>query len=365
MTHLDPGMRAQAPTIGLQRTTGTEGARQGVLGGHDVTVGQGAKPPSLLSRAATAIGDFFKSIGSAFTSLADRISTAYQDFKAERAEASRLREFNATRDQLLDQLPTGVTIDQQGNLGGSYQAQGFPTDPMLGVNSGKTFAQAMQDGATAELQPKTHSGKTTPVPVYAGIPIAHQAANDFYRMDMAFGSGPGNFDVRRDVTMKGEGARNGAIVQGLRAFTGSDNATTILSSVLTQNLSRPILECFANPDGSRQPMSIEQGKVGGPFQVRDQNGTLQDVEPSGIGGMQVSVDRDQNGNFEVTGHWEMFLRGAGRASDTTPFQGMDGALVRADGRITFTVDAQAAAQGNLVFVTNPSVNVDFSGKMAS
>lgn len=335
----------------------TIGRREARFGDHTIDVGDKAKTPSLLSRAGTTIKNFFSMIGNGFSSLVDKISTSYKEYKAE-------REFNAERSALSKQLPEGVTVGQDGSISGTYTSTGYPTDPvLLGANSGKTFGQTMLDNVNKELTPKDNGKVVTPVPVYGGIPIAFQAANDFYRMDMSFGTGQGNFDVRRDVQSKGEHERNREVTLGLRAFTGTDQATTVLSTVLTQNLSRPLLECFANEDGSRKPMSIEQGKIGGPFHVRAPDGQLVECEPGGIGNLKVELTRDQNGNFEVKGSWTMFLRGEGRASDQTLFHGMNGALIEAHGEISFTVDQQYADNGQLRFSSDPVVNVHFSGQM--
>lgn len=335
----------------------TFGKRENRIGDHAIEVGDNPKTPSLLSRAGNAIKSFFSMIGNGFLSLVDKISTKYQEYKAD-------REFKAERSALREQLPDGITVSDDGAISGTYTANKYPTDPVsLGVNSGKTFGQTMLDNETKELTPKDNGRVVTPVPVYGGIPIGFQAANDFYRMDMTFGSGQGNFDVRRDVQSEGEHDRNLEVVQGLRAFTGSDQATTILSTVLTQNLSRPLLECFANDDGSRKPMSIEQGKMGGPFHVRAPDGQLVECEPGGIGDLKVELTRDQNGNYEVKGSWTMFLRGEGRASDQTLFHGMNGALIEARGEITFTLDQQYVDHGQLRFSSDPVVNIHFSGQM--
>ena len=363
MSHIDFNRFGTIQTISSTGSLGSVGATEGQLGGHDIELGTQAKSPSRLSEAASAIKSFFSKIGNTVLSLPGRIMTAYQDYKAERAEQARVREFNSTRDRLLEQLPPGVTVDDQGNVSGTFTATKFPVGTALGNNSDKTFSRSITDGSVIELSAKKTATAIVQPPVYGGIQIAHQANNDFYRMDMQFGSGAGNFDVRRDVQVKGEGARTQQIVQGLRDFTGSDNATTVLSTVMTQNLSRPLLECFPHPDGSFKPMSIEQGKMGGPFHVRDAQGVLQEVKPAGIGALKVSLDRDQNGNFTVSGTWEYFLRGEGRASETTLFAGMDGALVKCNGSITLTIDAAAAAQGRLSFLETPTVEVAFSGRM--
>jgi hypothetical protein len=358
MTGIDPNVRARASGVSFGHTNATQNARHGQIGDHRVALGTGAKTPSRASEAGKAIAGFFRSVGTGIKSFFGKIATAYKDYKAD-------REFTATRTKLESQLPAGITVDKEGNVGGTFVTSNFPTSPSLGNNSGKSFAQTMQSGSVSELTDKVAGKKTTEVPTYDGIRIAHQAKSDFYRMDMSFGTGQGNFDVRRDVNVKGEDERNRQVVQGLRAFTGSDNATSILSTVLTQNLSRPILECFSHSDGSRKEMAVEQGKIGGPFHVRDQNGTLQQVEPGGIGNLKVSVEHGPNGDYKVTGHWEMFLRGEGRGFDVTDFHGMDGALIRADGQITMLIDAHQADNGVLAFVTPPTVNVDLSGKMSS
>lgn len=345
------------PGSGLPTDTGVRfGGREARIGNHRAEIGETAKTPSPLSRAETKIKNFFSSIGHGMASLVDKISTRYEEYKAD-------REFKADVKALRGQMPEGITVDKGGAISGNYTANGFPTDPSLGANSGKTFGQGMLDNFDKEVSPKNNGKVVTPVPVYGGIPIGFQAQNDFYRMDMTFGTGNGNFDIRRDVQSKGEHERNAEVTQGLRAFTGTDEATTVLSTVLTQNLARPLLECFAHKDGSQHKMSIEQGKIGGPFHVRAPDGQLVECEPGGIGGLKIEVNKDQNGDFQVKGSWTYYLRGEGRASDTTPFHGMNGALVEAHGEINFTVDKQYADHGQLRFLQDPVVNVTLTGQM--
>ena len=282
-----------------------------------------------------------------------------------------LHAFQATKSELLAAMPPGMKINDHGVISGSYTGTNYGVDvAKLQEKSGRSFGDTMVDASVTELTPKTKMEKTDegevlktlPQPEYSGVKISHQAEKDFYRMDLTVHQDDGTFRTREDHE-KAETTRTNTVVTQLLNFTGDETAVGILSTVLNQNLSRPILDGLTDQYGNRAEYVIDQGKMGD-AQFRRDDGQLEAVRGSGIGALKLDLSKDVDGNFEVTGSWQMLFSQLGRGFDKSPIPGMDGAVIKGDSQMKFTIDAEQAKAGKLVFVHPPVVNVDFSGKMA-
>lgn len=349
-------------SLGNARLRDSIELRHGQIGGHTVTVGGGDDRPTRGTRALNAIGNFFHGIGAALTSLKDRISNAWHDYQANRAETARVKEFNAVKTGLLETLPPGVQIDAQGVISGSFTTNSYPIDDKgLGAKSGQAFARSLEDSAVSMLTPKIVEGEQIALTQIHGIDVSNQAVSDFWRMDMTIDHGGGAYRTRADAT-EGQHERNAAVVDELRQFTGNDNATSVLSTVLTQNLSRPLLECFCDANGDRRDYAINQGKLGEQM-YRGVDGVERMINPPGIGDMKLEVSRDNNGNFVVEAKWDYYLDGTGRGFSKKPFEGMDGSMMKAETSMTIVIDSASASNGVLQVLGDVTVNVDFAGHM--
>ena len=133
---------------------------------------------------------------------------------------------------------------------------------------------------------------------------------------------------------------------------------------MTQNLSRMFIESFRDENGDRMAFTLDQGKEGTKL-FRETDGEESMVKPGGIGSMPISLTRDENGDYKLEAKWDMFLAGTGRGFEKQPFPGMDGSMLKAEAKMTFTIDAQAASEGRLEVRTNGDpVSVSFEGRMA-
>lgn len=375
MSNIDFNRPVSVHTISTGADPGKVGVTEGRLGGHEVSLGTQAKSPSRLSEAASAIKGFFSTIGNKILNLTGRISSALQELKTELGEQLRTLAFDSNRAALQKQLPPGVQVDDSGNLSGTLTTTKYPADPKLGDRSGMTFSEEMATRSNVVLYAireglplvsmKDGNRVNKFMPMHNGEKITSLAARDFPRMEFQIGSGENNFDSSRDVKAKPPREKTSAVVEGLLDFTGSSLATSTLSTVLNRKLARPILESLTNPKGEHRPLSIEQGRSSGPFHMRNAEGELQRVDPGGIEGLRIGVDLDHNGDYTVTGSLDLFIRGEARGRGHKSFAGMDGALVKGEGTISFTIDAAAAKRGHLVFLTEPTVSVAFSGRMKS
>lgn len=371
----------------MRGAQGVERANVGSVNGMRVEVGEGARQPSRAGETLNAVKNFFKDLRSgfhdAFATLKDKVRTAYQDFQGWRAaggggagaaqqaqapanvqavQAPPVQTFDEKRAALLEGLPSGVAIDNQGVISGSHVVQAFPNDPLLGSQAGQSLDDTLEETGNSQLNPVNKQGQPVSLATIAGIPVSSQSVKDFYRLDLTLGTGNGAYKSASDPTTNND--RNESVVRNLKTFTGSDEAVTVLSSVVNQQFSRLFTDSWSKSDGSRSVCQVEQGKLG-PVNYRAPDGSESMVQPGGIGTAPVHITQTQNGDFKVEISWDMYYSGLGRGHGKTDFPGMDGSVMKASGHIEFVVDGAAARAGQLdVTVTQPAT-ITFEGKMAA
>lgn len=375
MVHLNPESRIRSASSAMEPMQ-VHNPRHGQIGGNQVEVGDGARAQhrSPAGRALDAFVGFFKALGSAiadvFTSLKNMFSAPANQQAAinpngdiQALPSGQPRTLEQNKALLSNLLPPGITISDAGVIGGVITTDCFGKSDSLGKNSEKSFVDVLTGQVETELVPKGTKEKPTENPVVCDIMIGHQASVDFYRLDFTFGSGEGAFKTRSD-TEKNTSLRTEHAVLALREFTGSDIATTTLSAVLTQNLSRFFTDSCKDDNGDRMGFQIEQGKAGAkPFRETDGADTM--ATGNGIGKMPISLTRDENGDYKLNASWDMFV-GASRTGTTNiEFPGMGGSMIKCTSEMEFTIDAKAADLGQLVIRTNGDpVSISFSGRMA-
>ncbi|WP_062018103.1 hypothetical protein [Aureimonas sp. AU4] len=370
----------------MRGAQGVERANVGSVNGMRVEVGEGARQPSRAGETLNAVKNFFKDLRSgfhdAFATLKDKVRTAYQDFQGWRAaggggagaaqqaqapanvqavQAPPVQTFDEKRTALLDVLPSGVAINDQGVVSGSHVAHAFPNDPAIGPQAGKTIKDVLENSGRAQLAPTDpKTGQPASLPVIGGIPVGGQAVKDLYRLDITIGSGTGAYKSSQDATTNGE--RNKSVVANLRNFTGSDQATTVLTSVINQQFSRVFTDSWSKADGSRSVCQIEQGKTG-PVDYRAADDSVSSITPGGIGTAPINITLTPNNDFKIEINWDMYYSAAGRGFNKTEFPGMDGSVMKAGGHVEFVVDGAAARAGRLDLTVTQPATITFEGKM--
>jgi hypothetical protein len=262
------------------------------------------------------------------------------------------RTFDEKRTQLQSVLPAGVQVKENGVIAGTVRFTSFNDNPGLADKAGRSFKSALETDAN-------RLGEDRLVAVGPSqTKISAQAKADFYRMDLRIG---GKSIQEECVDKQIEGEERGVVaVNRLRDLCGSDENVTKISKVVTQSLSRLFIEGFVDRNGNSLALALDQGK-NGEKAFRTPDGDVTNVKAKGIGGMQVSIDRNSDGNFEVRANWDMYFKGPGRAQEHREFSGMEDSLIRGQGTCTFTIDAQGP---DVAFLQEPVVEVAFSGRMA-
>jgi hypothetical protein len=290
------------------------------------------------------------------TAIANMLGAVNQAITEARSDA--LRE---ARDQLLPKLPQGVTIGPDGRIGGSTQVPGIPAGAQgMGEYAGLATKDFIEQLGSKGITPKVgEDGLAKPLPTLAGIPVAGQAPNDFYRLDMSIPTPQGTYVSRQDAE-KTSDTRNGTMAQQLRAYSGSDKATTVLSGVLNQQLLRILSDAMVGSDGAQKLLAL--GAHGTQGQVMQPDGSFEDVRMFNMGGAKFELSKTQGGDFQVKVDWPMYVTDTGRGSSKESLPGMkEGQVIEARGTLTFVIDKAEADQGRLSVTLPTPAQVQFKG----
>jgi hypothetical protein len=255
-------------------------------------------------------------------------------------------------------LPTGVNMDAKGNLTGGQVMTTVPTGctTQFGSHIGKNIVDVLQ-----EIKSKSIGLGATLVTI-AGQKVASQCSGDFYRLDFDIPQTNGTRFQSTGDPAEDQQTRNENATRALRNFAGSDSATTVLSSILSQTTLTPIPGCLAKSDGSeaKYKFGTAFNTAGRDMTIRGADGKLNSVEPQFVGGAKWTLSKVGN-DFKVSVSWQAY-------AEANP--GDEGALpLHKDGVIgihfalDMIVDGAEAAKGNLKLSMPGGVQTQFSGRL--
>lgn len=255
-------------------------------------------------------------------------------------------------------MPPGVTFDAKGNLTGSTTFDKVPTDctGQFGGHKGMDIAAALQQVKSESL------AKTDKLNDCAGQKITGQAVSDFWRLDFDIPQANGSrFKSSLDKS-EDQGTRNANATRAIRDFAGSDKATTVLSSVLTQTTLTPIPGCIAKSDGTESKYKFHSAfsRVGRDFTMRGADGKMTPVDPQFVGGAKWTLSKVGN-DFKISVAWQSHCEAEQGREAELPLH-KDG-LIGIDFSLDFLVDGAEAAKGNLKLSMPGGVQAQFSGRL--
>lgn len=167
-------------------------------------------------------------------------------------------------------------------------------------------------------------------------------------------------------------------VAKMRAFTGSDEATKVLSCILHQHEVRTIVRAITAPDGT--VVTFQPPPKGYDAQVTDSSGHVQRIKnPGQIGDARITISKTAAGDFEVNVDWDYLSTSVvvtqDNASqivdpgnpthasvDSAEQQTVNCLKIKLAGQ--FTVSGDHARQGRLGILPGSTFTHTFSGALA-
>ncbi|MES2598303.1 MAG: hypothetical protein V4662_23415 [Verrucomicrobiota bacterium] len=255
---------------------------------------------------------------------------------------------------LQEKMPSGVTIQDNGVVSGTSTISQVPD---VAPNLAEIQGMSIGDGVKAIMSDALKPERLTDL---GGQKVITQAPKDFFRMDLEMPTSQGTFKTRDDPET-GEAERNLTVVQNLRDYAGSDNATTVLSSVLVQTTLRPFHDSIATEGGDQALLTFAAKREG---TYKDDQGVSHDLGLlTNYGGAKLKLDKMENGDFRVKVSWTMYPDHVGRgfAKESMPLS--EGGVLKSEFSIEMVVDKAAADRGELVLTCPTDPTVTFSGKL--
>lgn len=254
---------------------------------------------------------------------------------------------------LREKMPSGVTIQDNGVVSGTHTISRVPD---VAPNLAEIQGMSISDGVESLMSDTLRPERLTDL---GGQKVITQAPKDFFRMDLEIPTSQGVF-INRDNPETGESERNVTVVENLRDYAGSDNATTVLSSVLVQTTLRPFHDAISNDSG--QTLLTFAAKREGYY--KDDQGVSHDLGLlTNYGGAKMKLDKLENGDFRVKVSWTMYPDHVGRGfgKETMPLS--EDCVLKSEFSIEMVVDKEAADRGELILTCPTDPTVTFSGKM--
>lgn len=265
---------------------------------------------------------------------------------------------------LLAKLPDGMTMDQQGFVGGTITLTTTPPDCVLQPEQrGVTVNEALSFTINETLAPKTY---TTHPDKFHGVDVPTQSSKDLYRLDLRIAKSNGTYQSRNDPE-KRQDERNKNIVSELKQLAGNDTQTTrVLAGALTQSVLRVFHESLTTPDGKAVNLKFGNRNKIPDAKIQTPNGLVSFGGVSNYGGAVWNVSKLPNGDFKVVVDWPMYPVGTGTSDDgrdmRDPLPFPNGAnVLKSDFHVEYVIDANAARNGQLQLSMPTPPTVTFSG----
>ncbi len=339
-----PPIQQQA-TVQNTASTGTTGKIKDFF----VAIGQG------LSKAAGAVANFFtETLPNAFKSLGSR--TAEQAVAPTQARDVRatVEDPKPTIDGFSSGLlPDGVKIGADGALSGSVVLTKTSAN-------GREWAGSIDKAMSDTVQRMIDKPETVTVDGH-DIPMGGKSSADLPRMDVTF---TGGFNT--------QGKPIKETAQEMRAFTGSDNATKVLSGAINQYMLRPmeVMPTSGDKIVTFRTASTQMSKTDTTYITNYKHVDSEGVEhtlgkkPSQYGAAKFEVTKDAQGDFHVKVDWDMYVSGfrSQEGMNEAPLGGRDH-LMKLNMQTEYVISKEAADRGELDFRLEIPPTVTFSGKL--
>ncbi len=256
-----------------------------------------------------------------------------------RADITMLQQMIAS-----DRAPVGMTIGNNGLIGGQMVVNNTlqgPSMQQLVNQKGTHFANQIDRNDAQAHQ-------------VGGQWICDKFKADAPRMQMTIPLANGNFNT--------QGQDIATTVANLRTFAGNDNAVSVLTSVMHQNLLAPLHMNMST--ANQAAVNFKFPNSHDEVTVTTAQGKITERAKQ-YGNCEWTLSKTAQGDFQIQIDWPLYaigLKTQGREIDFQ-FPETNGAI-RAMHTTTWVIDANAAAQGNLVLnITNP-LTIDFEGQLA-
>lgn len=264
----------------------------------------------------------------------------------------------AKLDHVQNLMPSGVNVGQDGEVTGTIQITTVPnnTSTLIG-DAGRPVKDVYTQKGENALQ-----GSLVTIDNLDDLDdqqITSQAEKDLYRLDLEIPVSAENVYKSTDDKEEDPKTRNKTIVRNLRDFSGSDEATTVLSSILTQSSLRVFHDSLPKPDGSESLLTFGANRQGS---VKMPDGSIIDLGVlKNYGGAKLSLSKNDQGNFQLDINWTMYPTETGRGYGKEPLPLHEGGTLMAKFDISITIDSVEARRGNLAIDFPKPPSVTFSG----
>ncbi len=211
-----------------------------------------------------------------------------------------------------------------------------------------------------------------------GVEVAAKAVADWPRSNINFVDGNSSHKTTHTGDPDAAPAKVAESVAFAREFTGSDEATKVLSCVLHQYGWRELASQMVNDDGNLVRFALAPRNYAH-ADVHSSDGVRQVDKPGKqIAGAEFTVTKTENGDFKVTIDWELLAVGIkdsngenvlldpgnptyAAVTDEEKASSIPSALsIQLDGEIV--ISGEAAAQGELQFLDS-NFEYTFTGKL--
>jgi hypothetical protein len=259
-----------------------------------------------------------------------------------------------------DRLPTGVTVDDRGNLAGGQTLTHVPVDSTghMAHYAGRSIEDAFNEEKGASVR------NTANHKLVGGQKIVNQATRDLWRLDYTIPQNAGGPFRSSNIASKDPDTRSATVAQALRQFAGSDAATTVLSEMLTQSTLIGLPQCFtkAGDKEVRYDFLSTQNTTGRTPTIRGADNSLTAVDASSMGGAKFVLSRQGN-DFKVSVQWEIYAEPKYGQHETLPVH-KDG-CVRIDCNVDYIINGASAQNGQLQVSIPNGVQTQFSGRLTA
>ena len=282
---------------------------------------------------------------------------------------AHVRESN--RRNVQSHAPGGVTVAANGDLSGEHTIIKVPrncTGQMMD-SVGKEIVDVLSDAKRLALKrqrEKTEQNAAGGLQSIGGHLIEKQAASDFYRLDFEIPGKDGKVFKSSEDEATAQAARNLNVANALREFTGSDEATTVLSAMMTQTSLSPLLGCLSTSDGEAMNHIRWASKMNTADRVMTvvkRNGEKVQVDTGVLGAARWKLSKDPNGDFRISVDWQAY----GMAADTEDAKSKlplhENGVIGAHFKIDFVINGTKARSGELSLTIPGGTKATFSGRV--
>ena len=267
--------------------------------------------------------------------------------------------------------PNGVTVATNGDLSGQQVITKVPrncTGQMMD-SVGKEIVDVLSDAKRMALKnqrEKTEQRIAGGLQNIGGHLIEKQAASDFYRLAFEIPGKDGKVFKSSEDKATGQVARNLNVANALREFTGSDEATTVLSAMMTQTALSPLLGCLSTADGEAVNHIRWASKMNTADRVMtmvNSNGAKVQVDAGLLGAAKWKLSKDPNGDFRISVDWQAYGEAADNPDAKSKLPLHENGVIGAHFKVDFVINGNKAHSGELSLTIPGGTKATFFGRV--